>query len=90
MMTTSTGFEYQLPEGWANDWDLIEYITDMTDENPSGMVHLLRKLLGPEQYKALKEHVRKTNGAVTTSAMIAEMNDIMGNGTEAKNFSPSA
>lgn len=74
---TSTGFEYELEDDALNDWEVLEDLTDIDDGHYGGAVRALRRLLGDNQMKALKEHCRGENGRITQSAMVNELADIL-------------
>lgn len=80
---TSTGFEYELEDDALNDWEVLEDLTDIDDGHYGGAVRVLRRLLGDNQMKALKEHCRGENSRITQSAMVNELADILkGTGAE--------
>lgn len=76
-MKTTSGFEYEIVPEVLDDWELIEEMQEMVESNdPTKSVKIFKKVLGDDQYKALKEHLRKKGGRVKTSAMIEEFNEI--------------
>lgn len=76
---TKSGFKYKLTDDARDDYELVELLSDYS-EDPTVFPKIARRLLGPEQHKALKEHVRNKNGIVTNTAMEAEITDIFNAG----------
>lgn len=74
--TTDTGFPFEVDGGILDDFELIELINE-TDKNALNMPDLARHLLGNEQYKKLKDHVRE-DGKVSALKMQMEITDILG------------
>lgn len=81
---TNTGFAYEINQEALDDWELLEKLR-FIDEDPGYIVDVAYTLLGSEQVEMLKEHVRKTDGRCTASAMMREINDIFKGGKEIKN-----
>lgn len=82
-MKTSSGFEFTVSDNVFDDWELIELLAEVGNGNALKLPAVLEKLIGAEGAKALKEHCRK-NGRVTTSAMNAEITEIMQTAGETK------
>lgn len=80
---TRTGFKYELDEARLDDYEIVEMLADF-DNDPSVMSKLLSMLMGDDQVKALKEHLRGENGVVSFSGMMNEVIDIFQNDTEVK------
>lgn len=82
---TKTGFEFELSENIGNDYEVVELLSDL-EENPLVLTRLVIKILGKEQAKRLKDHVRDESGLVSTEKMTQEIVDIFQNsGEETKN-----
>lgn len=82
---TETGFEYKIPKKSLNNYELVENISDL-EENPLLITSIVNQLLGKEQAKNLKAHVRNEEGIVSIDKMNAEITDIFKNsGKETKN-----
>lgn len=82
---TQTGFEYELDEQALNNYELVENIADI-EENPLAITMIVKQLLGTEETKRLKEHVRDEDGIVRMEKMTNEIVDIFKNsGKETKN-----
>ena len=81
--TTATGFKFEVNDNIAEDYELIEMIAEV-DENPLVTPKLLNKLLGAEQVKALKDHIRDEDGIVNVYRMLAELKLIFETLTDSK------
>lgn len=75
-VTTSTGFSVLVDERITDDWELIELVAGMKENNPAAVIGLVNKLMGREGAAALKEHVRGEDGIVRTSDMMREVAEI--------------
>lgn len=77
-MITKTGFEFELLPDALDDWELVEDIGEISGDSPdmAKAVSVFERLIGKNQYKALKEHVRDENGKVRVSAILAELENI--------------
>lgn len=71
---TTSGFEFAIPEDVFDDFELVELFAK-TNEDMTYIGKLTEKFLGPEQKKALMEHVRR-DGKVRTSDMMTELEEI--------------
>lgn len=80
---TETGFKFEVNDNIAEDYELIEMIAEV-DENPLVTPKLLNKLLGKEQVKALKDHIREEDGTVNVYKMLAEVKAIFDSLSESK------
>lgn len=80
---TETGFKFEVNDNIAEDYELIEMIAEV-DENPLVTPKLLNKLLGTEQVKALKDHIREEDGTVNVYKMLAEVKAIFDSLSESK------
>lgn len=80
--TTSSGFEFEIDEKQLKNYEFVELISEV-DENELLMPKILKMLLG-DQVKALKDHVRDEDGIVPIEKMVQEIKDIFGN-TQVKN-----
>lgn len=83
MPKTSTGFEFEILPGAFDDWELIELLAEVGEGNGLKLPAVLKKLIGEEGTKALKEHCR-ADGRVTIKAMDAELTEIIKSAGEAK------
>lgn len=80
---TETGFKFEVNDNIAEDYELIEMIAEV-DENPLVTPKLLNKLLGAEQVKALKDHIRDEDGTVNVYKMLAEVKAIFDSLSDSK------
>ena len=80
---TETGFKFEVNDNIAEDYELIEMIAEV-DENPLVTPKLLNKLLGKEQVKALKDHIREDDGTVNVYKMLAEVKAIFDSLSDSK------
>ncbi len=83
--TTESGFEYKLDEESMDDYELLENLCAIDNGDSSKITASARQLLGEEQLKALKEHVRNEKGRVSASKMINEITQILGGNRTGKN-----
>ena len=79
------GFEIEISESVTDDWEFLEVLSGI-DEGETGLiVKAAKMLLGNEGVKALKEHLRDENGKVSSTAMIAALEELMESVNELKN-----
>lgn len=83
-VVTDSGFECKIAKESADDWELLEILRKLDQNNPQLIVDAYILLLGEEQYNKLKDHLRK-DGRVKASDMIKEFFDIMKKTNELKN-----
>ena len=82
---TSAGFEFEISEDVANDYELVENLGELED-NPLILGKIVNQILGKEQTARLKDHVRNEKGIVPTDRMTQEIIEIFKNsGEETKN-----
>ena len=74
-ITMEDGFKVSLDEEIFDDFDLVELFAKVA-KNPIWIGDLAEKMLGPEQKKALMEHLRDENGKVRTSSMMQALKEI--------------
>lgn len=82
---TETGFEFTIDTSIGDDWEVLELVADASIENPLALFKLAKRMLGEEQYSALKEHVRDEEGRVSTEKMSDELISIFSYEEETKN-----
>lgn len=75
---TSSGFEYIIPEDNFNDYELLEELVELED-NPALMPKIIKRFLGDEQLKKLKDHLRNKDGKVLTTKISSEFSEILQN-----------
>ena len=81
---TKSGFSYELDKERLNNYELLEAIEEL-EENPLILSRVVNLLLGKEQTKKLKDHLRTENGIVPTEKMSEEITEIFQNQGETKN-----
>ena len=81
---TKSGFTYELDKERLNNYELLEAIEEL-EENPLVLSRVVNLLLGKEQTKKLKDHLRTENGIVPTEKMSEEITEIFQNQGETKN-----
>ena len=81
---TKSGFLYELDKERLNNYELLEAIEEL-EENPLVLSRVVNLLLGKEQNKKLKDHLRTENGIVPTEKMSEEITEIFQNQGETKN-----
>lgn len=81
--TTSTGFEFEIIPEALDDWETLELLEDVQTDNYLAITRLVKRLLGEEQAKRLKEHCR-VDGIVKASRMNDEIMEILSSSAEAK------
>lgn len=83
--TTESGFEFCLSEESLDDYELLEDLCDIDNGDVSKITMAANRLLGKEQMKALKEHVRNEEGRISATKMVDEITQIFQNQSEPKN-----
>lgn len=81
---TKSGFKYEISKERLENYELIEVLAEV-DSNPLLLPKVVNLLLNKEQADRLKEHLRDTEGLVSTNKMFAEIMEIFQNQAEAKN-----
>lgn len=81
--TLESGFEYSLDKAVLDDYEIIEILQDIDNGALNKIPVLFVKLLGNEQTKALKEHLRK-DGRVALSDMMNAYYEMMKGSKETK------
>lgn len=74
--TTKTGFDYEVSDERANNYELLELFDELED-NPAIMPRVVKLLLGNDQASKLKDHVRNEEGLVPAEQMGEEIKDIL-------------
>lgn len=81
---TKSGFEFQIEESRLNNYELLEIIGEL-EENPIVLSKIVIMLLGKEQTKKLKDHLRTEDGMVPADKMTDEITGIFQSQNELKN-----
>jgi len=81
---TKSGFSYELDKERLNNYELLEAIEEL-EENPLVLSRVVNLLLGKDQTKKLKDHIRNKDGIVPTEKISEEITEIFQNQGETKN-----
>lgn len=81
---TKSGFSYELDKDRLNNYELLEAIEEL-EENPLVLSRVVNLLLGKDQTKKLKDHIRNKDGIVPTEKISEEITEIFQNQGETKN-----
>lgn len=74
--TTNNGFAFEIDPAALEDWEMIEDLSEFDEESkPSGLIRAAKRLLGADQYKNLKEHL-KVDGRVNAKDMGESLTEI--------------
>ncbi len=73
---TDSGFNYNISKERLNNYELVEALGELED-NPLIMGKVVTMILGKEQTKKLKDHLRTEEGFVPNDLMQAEITEIM-------------
>ncbi len=83
-VTTQSNFTVSINEKILKDWDFVCNLADIQSEETSDVqkMHLMKniqeQLLGKEQLKELKQHVRKySDGICDAESLMREITDIV-------------
>lgn len=82
---TESGFEFELEDEAFDDYELLETLKKVDNGDYGLVTDMVDRLLGEEQKKKLKEHVRDQNGRVKTSIILAEVMEIFKSSKKGKN-----
>ena len=82
---TSTGFQFKIEDDAADDYELVEVLTEIDNGEWQKVTEMTTRLLGPEQRDALKEHVRGENGRVSFKEICNEVGEIFVAANKTKN-----
>lgn len=76
MAKTKSGFEFEIDKDRLDDWELVERMTSMDENDPKGYMQIVIDMLGADQYQALKDFLRAKEGRVRITSMKREMDEI--------------
>lgn len=74
--TLKNGFEVEIPDENLDDYELLEDLAELEEDDYGKIVSVYRRLLGKDQYKALKEHIRNESGRVACTEMMDTLEEI--------------
>lgn len=81
---TESGFTYQVSEKRLENYELVEAL-NAVETNPLEMIKVVNLLLGVDQAKKLKDHLRDEDGLVSTEKMTNEIQEIFETQAKLKN-----
>lgn len=82
----SDGFALQVDEAALDNMELLDAMSDLTEEeNPLALSRVVRLLLGNEEKKRLYAHVRENGRVSTEKVSAAAMQILTSLGQQAKN-----
>ena len=81
---TASGFEYEISKARLENYELIEVLSEV-DENPLLLPKTVNLLLGKGQAIKLKDHLRDSDGLVSSEKLSNEIMEIFQNQSETKN-----
>ena len=73
---TKTGFTYTISKNNLDNYELFELMSEV-DENPTVFPKIADLVLGKNQMKELKEHLRREDGTVSTEKIMTEIQNIL-------------
>ena len=79
-----SGFSLRIEEDALDDWELMEALIQMDSAHPEAALKALPLLIGEEQMKKLKEHLRTPGGRVPMSKMVQVFGEVFSTLNEAK------
>lgn len=82
---TESGFEFEIDEEILDDYDFLELLCHIDEGDASLTTKMVDMLLGEEQKKRLKDHVRAKSGRVSATRLLAEVMEIFNATKEGKN-----
>lgn len=82
--TTKSGFNYEIPNERLNNYELLECIAEL-EEEPLLLAKTVNLLLGKDQAKLLKDHLRTEDKTVPMDKMSEEIIEIFKSQPETKN-----
>lgn len=78
---TKSGFVWNVDEKKVGDWRFAKQLAKCEGNNEAekiiGLTYVVPFLLGDDGETALSEHVKKKNGAIMTSDILAEFREIL-------------
>ena len=81
---TTSGFEYEIARARLENYELIEALSEV-DENPLLLPKVVNLLLGKDQAIKLKDHLRDSDGLVSSEKLSNEIMEIFQSQKETKN-----
>lgn len=72
---TSTGFEFEINENILNDMEILDLVTEISEDNMMALSPLINRIIG-DQKKQLYDHVREKDGRVPVDKVSSEIVEI--------------
>lgn len=82
---TESGFEFSLEDEILDDYELLEMLHKIDNGDYGLVTEMVDQLLGEDQKKRLKEHIRSSEGKVSAKKMLEEVMQIFNVSGELKN-----
>lgn len=79
------GFEVNVIEEHLDDWDFLELLDEVDNGNHGAIVRVADYLLGKDEVKRLKQHIRETEGKVKVTSMVEALQELMESANTLKN-----
>lgn len=84
-VTTKTGFSWDIDKEKLDSWEVVEFLSDVEDNQISAYKKLFMFLLGKKGYEELKNHCRGKKNYINAKRMDAELRDMIASAKEVKN-----
>ena len=72
---TKTGFHFSLEDDDMDDMELVEELANMQENDLIAITRVVTMVFGPEQKKALYDHLRAREGRVKVSTVMDAIKD---------------
>lgn len=82
---TKSGFEFHIEEEVLDDYEILEDLCAIEEGEANKIPKVAIRIIGDEQMKKLKEHLRGKNGRVSASKMGEAIGEILTGCNEGKN-----
>lgn len=86
---TAEGFEYAIMADAADDMEILEGLEAIDDGDPYQISHVLERLLGKDQKKALYDFYREKFGKVRITTMLEVIDHLFDGDEDLKNSESS-
>lgn len=85
--TLSNGFKFQIEDERLDNYETFEKLCmiDNDNENLGLIIEVYNDLLGTDQYRALKEYIKKQDGRISTRKMFELMQEMFAYDGDLKN-----
>ena len=82
---TADGFEVEIIEEHLDDWEFLELLDAVDNGEHGKIVRVAKFLLGDDEVKRLKQHIKETDGKVPATKMVQALTEIMESANTLKN-----